>query len=113
MIKLKIIFYTMKRIGFILLILIGLPVFGQSHSNCWKDVNYAGDSLAYHSLDIYLPTIEKATYPVVVYVYGSAWLSNASKGADMNTIGKALLDAGFAVVTPNHRSSRDAIFPAP
>ena len=35
-----------------------------------------------------------------------------SKGADMNSIGSALLDAGYAVVTPNHRSSGDTLFPA-
>jgi acetyl esterase/lipase len=32
--------------------------------------------------------------------------------ADLGTIVNALLDAGYAVVTPNHRSSSDAKFPA-
>jgi enterochelin esterase family protein len=32
--------------------------------------------------------------------------------ADLGTIVNALLDAGYAVVTPNHRSSMDAKFPA-
>ncbi|MCQ2175902.1 MAG: alpha/beta hydrolase [Bacteroidales bacterium] len=32
--------------------------------------------------------------------------------ADLGTICQALLDAGYAVVTPNHRSSSDAKFPA-
>ena len=32
--------------------------------------------------------------------------------ADLGTIGKALLDAGYAVVCPNHRSSMDAKWPA-
>lgn len=84
----------------------------QQHSSYWKDLNYAGDTMIYHRLDIYLPAVAKPPYPVVVYIYGSAWMSNRSKGADMNTIGKALLDAGFAVVAPNHRSSMDAKFPA-
>lgn len=87
--------------------------FGQEYSQSWKNLNYAGDNNDYHALDIYLPKTFAQKYPVVVYVYGSAWLSNHSKGADLNTIGKALLDAGFAVVMPNHRSSIDAIFPAP
>ena len=57
--------------------------------------------------------MEKDTYPVVVHIYGSAWFSNNSKGmADLGTIVNALLDAGYAVVTPNHRSSQDAKFPA-
>ena len=95
-----------------LLIFISFPVFGQQFSKSWKDVNYAGDDKVYHLLDIYLPMVEKPSYPVVVVIYGSAWLSNNLKGTDLNTLGKALLDAGFAVVMPNHRSSTDAKFPA-
>ena len=79
----------------------------------WKDVNYAGDDKAYHTCDIYLPKKEAASYPVVIHIYGSAWFSNNSKGAaDLGTIVKALLDAGYAVVCPNHRSSMDAKWPA-
>ena len=79
----------------------------------WKDVNYAGDDQAYHTCDIYLPKKEQASYPVVIHIYGSAWFSNNSKGAaDLGTIVKSLLDAGFAVVCPNHRSSMDAKWPA-
>ena len=77
------------------------------------DVDYAGDGQVYHKLDIYIPQVEKDTYPVVVHIYGSAWYSNNSKGmADLGTIVNALLDAGYAVVCPNHRSSMDAKFPA-
>ena len=79
----------------------------------WKDVNYAGDDKAYHTCDIYLPKKEAASYPVVIHIYGSAWFSNNSKGAaDLGTIVKALLNAGYAVVCPNHRSSADAKWPA-
>ena len=79
----------------------------------WKDVNYAGDSQAYHTCDIYLPKQEKPSYPVVIHIYGSAWFSNNSKGAaDLGTIVSALLKAGYAVVCPNHRSSMDAKWPA-
>ena len=82
-------------------------------SQQWKDVNYAGDDQAYHTCDIYLPKQEKESYPVVIHIYGSAWFSNNSKGAaDLGTIVKALLDAGYAVVCPNHRSSIDAKWPA-
>lgn len=103
----------MKQLAIILFSMISMTCFGQSYSKSWKDLNYAGDSAKYHQLDIYLPHIQKSTYPVVIYIYGSAWFSNSSKGADLNTVGKALLDAGFAVVMPNHRSSMDAKFPAP
>ena len=79
----------------------------------WKDVNYAGDGQAFHNCDIYLPKKEAESYPVVIHIYGSAWFSNSSKGmADLGTIVKSLLEAGYAVVCPNHRSSMDAKWPA-
>lgn len=86
--------------------------FSQQYSKCWKDVNYASDTKEYHRLDIYLPKIEKSAYPVVIAIYGSAWFSNNLKESAFGTLGASLLDAGFAVVTPNHRSSYDAKFPA-
>lgn len=83
------------------------------YSEKFTDINYAGDDLASHTLDIYLPKVQKDKYPVVVHIYGSAWFSNNSKGmADINTICAALLDAGYAVVTPNHRASMEAKYPA-
>lgn len=83
------------------------------YSEKMADINYCGDGKEYHNLDIYLPKVKKERYPVVIHIYGSAWFSNNSKGtADINTICAALLDAGYAVVTPNHRSSGDAKYPA-
>jgi len=102
----------MKQFIVFIFSLLSIHCFGQQFSKSWKDVNYAGDTMKYHLLDIYLPEVEKPIYPVVVVIYGSAWFGNSLKGADLKTLGKALLDAGFAVVFPNHRSSRDAIFPA-
>lgn len=103
----------MKYVYFIALILFCFNANGQSYSKCWKDINYAGDSLIGHRLDIYLPKMEKTSYPVVISLYGSAWMANNAKGADLSTIGNALLDAGFAVVVPNHRASWEAKFPGP
>ena len=84
------------------------------YSEKFTDINYAGDDgQVYHMLDIYLPKEVKDKYPVVVHIYGSAWGSNSSKGAaDINTICAALLKAGYAVVTPNHRSIADGKWPA-
>ena len=71
------------------------------YSQKFADINYAGDDQAYHTLDIYLPKEKKASYPVVIHIYGSAWFSNNSKNmADLNTICAALLNAGYAVVEP-------------
>lgn len=103
----------MKYIFYIAAFLFSFHASGQSWSKCWKDINYAGDSMVYHRLDIYLPKVEKPVYPVVISIYGSAWMANNAKGADLSTIGQSLLDAGFAVVVPNHRASWEAKFPAP
>ena len=90
-----------------------IPEIKLETSQEWKNVNYAGDDQAYHACDIYLPKQEKESYPVVIHIYGSAWFSNNSKGmADLGTIVKSLLEAGYAVVCPNHRSSMDAKWPA-
>jgi uncharacterized protein YdeI (BOF family) len=45
----------------------------------FKDVNYAGDKLEAHNLDIYLPDTGKPRYKVVVIIYGSAWFANNAK----------------------------------
>ena len=90
-----------------------VPQVNLETSQQWKDVNYAGDDQAFHTCDIYLPKKEAESYPVVIHVYGSAWFSNNGKGmADLGTIVKSLLEAGYAVVCPNHRSSMDAKWPA-
>lgn len=102
----------MRNLAFIFLSFFFLNSFGQDYSQKLTDLNYANDGKDYHSLDIYLPKEIKPSYPVVIYIYGSAWFSNNAKGADMNTIGKALLDNGYAVVVPNHRSSMDSLYPA-
>jgi len=102
----------MKNLTLLIALTSVLSCFSQEYSEVWKDVNYAGDTMGYHNLDIYLPDIEKPSYPVIIIIYGSAWYSNNSKGIDLPVLGKPLLDAGFAVVFPNHRSSFDARFPA-
>jgi len=102
----------MKFLLSLIAVMIGINCWSQQFSESWKDVNYAGDDKGYHDLDIYLPAVTKTLYPVIIVIYGSAWLSNNSKGVDLRTLGKPLLDEGFAVVFPNHRSSSDAKFPA-
>jgi acetyl esterase/lipase len=102
----------MKKLAFIFLSFLYLSCYSQQYSKKWANLNFADDGKSYHMLDIYLPKIVKSNYPVIIYVYGSAWFSDNSKGSDMNTVGAALLNAGYAVVTPNHRSSSDSLFPA-
>jgi acetyl esterase/lipase len=78
----------------------------------FRDVSYAADSLTGHRLDIYLPESGEAPYPVVVVIAGSAFFGNDTKVRAYQTMGAALRKAGYAVVAINHRSSREAIFPA-
>lgn len=102
----------MKRFTIFIFILVSIHCFGQPYSKSWKDLDYVGDAMIYHRLDIYLPKGEKLTYPAVVVIYGSAWFGNNLKETVLANLGEQLLDAGFTVVTPNHRSSTDAKFPA-
>ena len=82
-------------------------------SGSWTDVDYGGDGVTGHFLDVHLPKTGKAPYPVVVCIYGSAWFSNNLKSTSFTTgLGQRLLKEGFAVVTINYRSSFDAKFPA-
>ena len=86
---------------------------GVPNTDKTADVNYVGDGKGYHTLDIYIPKDAKESYPVVIHTYGSAWSMNNMKGsADLSTICAAYAKAGYAVVTPNHRSASDAIYPA-
>ena len=82
-------------------------------SKHWLDIDYVGDGVIGHRLDIHLPAVGQAPFPIVVAIYGSAWFSNAAKGTVFNEgLGQTLLNNGFAVVSINHRSSSDAKFPA-
>jgi len=96
----------------IIFVVVFFQCYGQSYSKIWENINYAGDSLISHKMDVYLPGVSKLPYPAVVIVYGSAFFGNDMKQIAFNTLGAPLLNAGFAVIAVNHRSSRDAIFPA-
>lgn len=78
----------------------------------FANINYAGDSLEAHTLDIYLPDDGKESHKLIVLIYGSAWYGNNMKGAAYMSLGKALTDAGFAVAAINHRASTDSVYPA-
>lgn len=84
-----------------------------SSSKYWLDIDYVGDNVIGHKLDIHLPKNGKAPYPIVIAIYGSAWFSNSSKEEVFKVgLGQKLLESGFAVVNVNHRSSSDSRFPA-
>lgn len=83
-----------------------------SFSKSWTDVNYASDGQECHNMDIYLPKQEAASHKAIIVIYGSAWFSNNAKTMGSASLGSPLLEAGFAVVSINHRSSTDAPWPA-
>ncbi|MDY4967687.1 MAG: alpha/beta hydrolase-fold protein [Prevotella sp.] len=97
----------------LILILIALTLSNSiSAQKRWSDIDYVGDGQTGHKLDIYTPDDGQPTHKVVVLIYGSAWFSNNSKTDAFKAYGQQLLDAGFAVVSINHRASTEARFPA-
>lgn len=86
--------------------------FGQNPDRQWLNQNYANDEKEYHNLDIHLPDAEKPVYKAIIVIYGSAWFGNNLKQTAFETIGKQLLESGFAVIAINHRASSDAAYPA-
>lgn len=63
-------------------------------------------------LDIFLPNVGTAPYPVVVWIHGGGWVSG-DKGQFNNSKQYAELTArGYAVVSINYRLSGEAKFPA-
>lgn len=80
----------------------------------YGDIPYANDTLKKHQLDIYLPPVKKATYPLIVWIHGGAWMLN-DKYADMGYMTqtlKAFADSGYAVASIDYRYSTSAVFPA-
>lgn len=91
--------------------LMSLTVSAQSEKT-WLDVDYVGDGIEGHKMDIHVPDDGKESHKVIVLIYGSAWFSNNAKASAFQSYGKQLLDGGFAVVSINHRASTEAKFPA-
>jgi acetyl esterase/lipase len=86
--------------------------YAQNAGKQWIDLNYADDGKVYHNLDIHLPNVEKPAYKAVIVIYGSAWYADNMKQMGFQSLGKPLIESGFAVIAINHRSSGDAIYPA-
>lgn len=80
----------------------------------YSDVNYAGDTLKKHLLDVYLPPVAKSKYPLIVWIHGGGWRMN-DKYADMGYMTQTLkgfMDKGYAVASIDYRWSTMAPFPA-
>ncbi len=99
-------------VGVILFSSAGLLIAEEQSS--WRDVDYVGDGIVGHRLDIYLPEAGSGPYPVVVYIYGSAFMNNDGKSSVREDFLPVLGRAGFAVAAINHRGTKTdkVIFPA-
>lgn len=104
----------MKRtvLALVLTVFSFVTCFGQNSGRQWLNQNYADDEKEYHNLDIHLPATEKPAYKAIIVIYGSAWFGNNLKQTAFETIGKHLLESGFAVIAINHRASSDAAYPS-
>ncbi len=78
------------------------------------NIPYANDTLKKHLLDIYLPPVKKASYPLIVWIHGGAWMLN-DKYADMGYMTQTLktfANSGYAVASIDYRYSTTVPFPA-
>lgn len=101
----------MRKIILAVAMLMSLTVSAQVEKT-WLDVDYVGDGIEGHKMDIHVPDDGKDSHKVIVLIYGSAWFSNNAKASAFQSYGKQLLDGGFAVVSINHRASTEAKYPA-
>jgi acetyl esterase/lipase len=79
-----------------------------------ENINYAGDTLHQHNMDIYLPKNAKGELPLIVFIHGGAWRVN-DKYSDMNYMKntvRGFLDSGYAMASIDYRYSTVAKFPA-
>lgn len=79
-----------------------------------QNINYAGDTLKKHRLDLYLPANASKNSPLIIWVHGGAWFMN-DKYADMGYMRKTikrLLESGYALASIDYRHSTTASMPA-
>ncbi len=77
----------------------------------YLNVSY-GNVSKNQTLDIYIPNDINGPYPVILGIFGGAWLGGSSKGSDMAPIIEGGHNHGYAVVCVNYRLSGEAKFPA-
>ncbi|HLO80752.1 MAG TPA: alpha/beta hydrolase [Chitinophagaceae bacterium] len=79
-----------------------------------ENINYAGDTLKKHLLDIYLPPHASRLPPLIIWIHGGAWMLN-DKYADMgymkNTV-REFIEKGYALASIDYRHSTTKPFPA-
>lgn len=107
---------TLVRISIILALVLGGVSAGSvyyrqhtvSYGKKYTDISYSSVSKN-NILDIYIPTVQKETYPVIVWIHGGAFKFGSK--SDPQYL-QTFLDDGIAVVSVNYRLSSEAIWPA-
>ena len=109
---------TWRKIAAVILLVLlaaGLTSTGAPVQGCgepWLDVDYVGDGIVGHRMDIYTPAAGHGPFPAIVTFYGSAWTADDKKTATGLAAARAWCPLGFAIVAINHRASSQASFPA-
>ena len=78
----------------------------------YTNVNYVGDTLERHRLDVYIPTGLQGPRPAVVYMHGGGWANGEKKGELRPDLTRLYHSAKYVVVDINYRYSQDSIWPA-
>lgn len=78
----------------------------------YTDVNYVGDSLDRHRLDVYIPTGLQGPRPAVVYIHGGGWANGEKKGDLRHDLTRLYQYKKYVIVDINYRYSQDSIWPA-
>lgn len=63
-----------------------------------------------NKLDIYLPTIKKDKYPMIIFIHGGGYVKSDKRRHTVNMLNA--LQLGYAVVGLNYRLAPEAIYPA-
>ena len=77
---------------------------------CHAGIDYAGDGLAAHQMDLTVPTITPGPLPVIVSVHGGGWVYGGNRV--YRHYCSRLAAAGFAVLNINYRLAPRHKFPA-
>jgi len=101
----------LRLIGLTLYILSAATVNAQIQPT-FRDIDYVGDGLQNHLLDVYVPPDVNSPRPAVVYIHGGGWKNQSKKGTLRDDLRQLYEDAQYIIVDINHRYSTEAIWPA-
>ncbi|MCV3296386.1 MAG: alpha/beta hydrolase [Oenococcus sp.] len=73
-----------------------------------SDISYKNDSKR-NKLDLYLPSIKKDKYPIVIFIHGGGFIKS-DKTHHLSEILNVLQD-GYAVVSLNYRLNDEVVYP--